>query len=132
MLTVVVRLIDADAALTSWRDTADSLSATGDLGGAVLRLSGVRSTAQSPVARLVFRGSSRTVELRLPAPGAAWPGQIIVTDLDGETRYPTRYSDSHRSSLLALATAAESGGAAGDLNHYLTAVAAIRDIRERP
>jgi hypothetical protein len=129
VLMSIVRLCDTPPVFTSWRQTRDGLTATGELGGALLRLSGVRSSFEIGSARVVLRSANGSMELKFPAPGAAWPGTLITTDESGDHSRPTVYSDAHRTSLVELARVA-GGASSDDLRHYARAAAAVLKARE--
>lgn len=123
-LTVLARSTPEPMTLSSWRESARVLSATGRIGAAVLQLTGVRSSAARDTARLAWRSVAYDTVLTLPAAGAAWPGSVTRFETSGATTRTADRSDHLRETLLAAVAIAERKGPS-DIALYRRAVAAV-------
>jgi len=119
-LTVVVRALGGPVKFDRWRETSHVVVASGQVGEATLRLSGLRSKAGRGTARIVLRASATAIEVTLPGRGAAWPASVCLVDMDGARMLPSEYSDAHRTSLAVAA-----GATANDLPSFREATEAV-------
>jgi hypothetical protein len=94
--------------------------------GVTSGLSAILSDALPHSASLRVLRSETAVELALPAPVTAAPGQVTVSGPEGATLLPTLWETAHRGAWRRLHRLVEAGETAGDLAGFAGDVTAMR------
>jgi len=87
--------------------------------GADIAVSGIRTNAYAPSARLRVVGHDESVELRVPSPSTAMPAIAISADTEAQAVHPTLFESAHRSAWRRLYSAATAARPIPDLTLFI-------------
>ena len=87
--------------------------------GADVVVSGIRTNAYAPSARLRVVGHDELVELRIPSPSTAMPAIAVSADTEAQVVHPTPFESAHRSAWRRLYSAARAGTPLPDLASFI-------------
>ena len=99
-----------------------SLSAS-SASGADIVLVGIVSAAEPPRLETQIVASPQRLTVTLLTEATSRPGEIVITDPDGERRLPTTYEDVHRSAWRRLIDAAEHDAPVADVADFVADIA---------
>ncbi|MCL2795001.1 MAG: hypothetical protein FWD85_06810 [Microbacteriaceae bacterium] len=74
-----------------------------------------RTSARTPGAEARMLGADAGLTASFPAPSAARPARVVISDFDGARTLPTLYETSHRATWRRLRDLVHAGGTATDL-----------------